>query len=170
MHEIAIKLAHYYNAKILPETNISDMIRYCEMVGKYNMLQPALTVAIGKILKNPSFKYEVGIDMTSKTLQEQSIQLLRQWLLNPRKVNEFGIVTETNIDHIYSLRLLNELEIFNGEGNYDHLRSAMILALWMSQETEEPIEEAANNRKYEEIDEFFLQRDKQINNDFYYQY
>lgn len=170
MHEIAIKLAHYYNAKILPETNISDMIRYCEMVGKYNMLQPALTVAIGKILKNPSFKYEVGIDMTSKTLQEQSIQLLRQWLLNPRKVNEFGIVTETNIDHQYSLRLLNELEIFNGEGNYDHLRSAMILALWMSQETEEPIEEAANNRKYEEIDEFFLQRDKQINNDFYYQY
>lgn len=170
MHEIALKLGHYYNAKILPETNISDIVRYAEMQNKYSMLQPALTVAIGKVLKNPTFKYEVGIDMTSKTLQEHAIQLLRQWLLNPRKVLENGIITETNIDYIYSLRLLNELEIYNGEGNYDHLRSAMILALWMSQETEEPIEEANNNRKYEEIDEYFLQKNRQLEYDFYHKF
>jgi len=170
MHEIAIKLAHYYNAKILPETNISDIVRYAEMQNKYSMLQPALTVAIGKILKNPSFKYEVGIDMSSKTLQEHSIQLLRQWLLNPRKENEFGIAIETNIDHIYSLRLLNELELYSGVGNYDHLRSAMILALWLSQETDEPIEQEQERQKYDEIDQYFIQKEKQINNSFYYEF
>ena len=50
MHEIAIKLAKYYNAKIMPETNISDFIRYCKMTNNYNILQPAPTVAISKVI------------------------------------------------------------------------------------------------------------------------
>lgn len=170
IHEIAIKLAMYYNAKLLPEINIPDIVRYCEMQGKFYLLQPAPEVAIGKFVKNPTFKYKVGIDMTSGNLQEQSIQLLRQWLLNPREKDANGVVTKTNIDFIYSLRLLNELEVYNGEGNYDHLRSAMILALWLAQETEEPIKLANENAKYEEIETYFAEKHKQINNEFYYNF
>ena len=30
IHDIAVQLALYYNAKILPETNLPDFVRYCK--------------------------------------------------------------------------------------------------------------------------------------------
>lgn len=141
MHKMAIWLTEYYNGKLMPEINIPDIIRYAEMTKKFHLLQPSPWIAMGKVINNPSKKYDVGVDMSSPRLQEHCIQLLAQWFLTPRKVNEFGVVTETNIDHFYSLRGLEESITFNGpkSGNFDHLRSLMIMALWLSQESEEPV-------------------------------
>lgn len=169
MHEIAIKLALYYNAKILPETNIPDIVRYCEMKGMFNILQPTPMLAIGKVVANPSRKYDVGVDMSSVRLQEHCMQLLAQWYLNPIKKNEEEVL-ERNLDNIYSLRLLDESILYNGNGNYDHLRSAMLLALWLSQETEEPIKENTQDNRLKGLSEFLQKKKKDLNYEFYHNY
>lgn len=155
MHEIAFKLACYYNAKILPETNIPDIVRYAEMTKRYSTLQPALTVAIGKILLNPSFKYSVGIDMSSVKVQEQGTQLLAQWLLKERNINENGEATATNIDYLYTQRGIEEMIASGQPGNYDYFRCLQILALWLSQEEEGYIDEPKVNEVFKELNAYF---------------
>lgn len=155
MHEIAIKLALYYNAKIMPETNISDFIRYCKMTNKYKLLQPTPTTAISKVIQNPTFKYDVGIDMTSPALITQGEQLAKQWMLTPVSYDENGQVAKTNIDNIYSLRLLDETSQYTREHNFDHTRCLLILAIWLSQETEEPIHETNKSAYKQEIESYF---------------
>ena len=171
MHRMAIWLTEYYNAKILPGRNISDFIRYVEMKNKFYLLQPSPWLAMGKIINNPSKKYDVGVDMSSPRLQEHCIQLLAQWYLTPRKVNDFGVTTETNIDYLYSTRLIDESIIFNGpkSGNFDHLRSAMLLALWLAQESEEPIFFEDENQLLKDWEQFLAPK-RDFNYEFYHNY
>lgn len=157
MHEIAIKLAHYYNARILPETNIPDIVRYCQMIKKDDILQPTPTLAIGDFSSRSTKRYGVGVDMSNPRLQEHALQLLSQWLLTPNEITEGGETLKDNIDKIYSTRFLEEAIQSGNPGNYDHLRSAMILALWLSQESQEAIEFTETKNR---IDEFVLYLNK----------
>lgn len=138
IHEICIKLALYYNAKILVETNIPDFVRYCKKNLYYNILQPSPHEAISRVIANPSKKYDVGVVMTNHRnagLKIHAEQLARQWLLTEWKNTENG-ATLTNIDRIYSLRLLYELAAYNRDQNFDHVSAMLLLGLWLSQEKE----------------------------------
>ncbi len=94
-----------------------------------------------KQLKNPTRKYDAGVTM-SGPLNIQCEQLLKQWLLEPFQVHIYGeeMETKTNIDKIYSQRILEELINYSREGNFDHVSSLKLLVLWLSQENEEPIQ------------------------------
>ncbi len=138
IHEICIKLALYYNAKILVETNIPDFVRYCKKNLYFNILQPSPHEAISRVIANPSKKYDVGVVMTNHRnagLKVHAEQLARQWLLTEWKNTENG-ATLTNIDRIYSLRLLYELAAYNRDQNFDHVSALLLLGLWLSQEKE----------------------------------
>jgi len=74
VHELCVKIALYYNAKVMVETNIPDFVRYCKREGWYNLLQSKPYDAISRSVKNPGKKYDVGIDMTSPELHEQAEQ------------------------------------------------------------------------------------------------
>ena len=78
VHELCVKIALYYNAKVMVETNIPDFVRYCKREGWYNLLQSKPYDAISRSVKNPGKKYDVGIDMTSPELHEQAEQIIRQ--------------------------------------------------------------------------------------------
>ena len=159
MHEIVFKLCFYYNCKVMPEINISDIVRYAEVTHRRYLLQPTPYIAIGKVIQNPSFKYDVGIDMTSKRLQIQSMHLLKQWLLTENKIDpDTGVVIEDNIDNLYSIRGIEEMIQSGREGNYDHLRSFMILALWLSQEDDEEIKIEDSRDVLKELERYFIKK------------
>lgn len=168
IHEIAIKLAHYYNAKVMVENNIPDFIRYCRMKGYVHILQYSPYMAISKAVKNQSKKYEYGINMSSKILKSHCEQLLRSLLLDVWKTDH----KENKLlflNQIHSLRILNELISYDGEKNMDHVSSLFLLALWLSQERLEPVEKEKNKKDEDKIDLFFKNRKKSRNkaNPFY---
>lgn len=148
MHEMAIKFALYYNAKIMVETNIPDFIRYCKREGYSYLLQAKPIDAIAKAVKNPGKKYDVGIDMTSPALQEQAEQLWRQWLLTDWKTLEDGRVLK-NLNKLKSPMILKQLIQYSRKGNFDHVSSLKLLSLWLAQEKQVPIEQSSDAAKHE---------------------
>ena len=157
IHEIAIKLALYFNAKILVETNIPDFVRYCRMKNKFTLLQPSPWMAISKAIKKPGKKYDVGVTMT-KNLAVHCEQLIRQWLLVEWKTSENGKKFR-NLHKLLSPRLLNEFITYSRDGNFDHVSSFKLLALWLSQEQEEPLEAAEPTvNKYKKMNTFLAKQ------------
>ena len=153
VHEIAVQLAIYYNAKIMVETNIADFIRYCKREGWAYLLQAKPTDAIAAAVKNPGKKYDVGIDMTSPALQEQAEQLWRQWLLTEWKTLDNGVILY-NLNKLKSPMILKQLIQYNRKGNFDHISSLKLLALWLSQERRVPIQQSSEVAK-EGINTYF---------------
>ena len=140
IHDIVLKLAAYFNSKVMPETNIPDFVRYCKRKNKYQILQLSPYEAISKAIKNPGKKYDVGVQITSKSLIVHCEQLIRTWILE-----EWGSDPEdpkTTIDTFYSPRLLQEFIHYDRVGNFDHISSLRVLALWLSQEHDYTVEEA----------------------------
>ena len=131
LHDAAIKLALYYNAKILVENDIPDFIRYCKRLGLYYILQPTPTEAITRVLKSSTQKYEVGVRMVPG-LGVQCEQLIANWLNLPFK-EDMGRLYN-NCFKLKSKRLIEELINYKREGNFDHVSSLKILMLWLSQE------------------------------------
>jgi len=153
VHEIAVKLAVYYNAKIMVETNIADFIRYCKREGWTHLLQAKPIDAIAAAVKNPGKKYDVGIDMTSPALQEQAEQLWRQWLLTEWKTLDSGVVLY-NLNKLKSPIILKQLIQYDKKGNYDHVSSLKLLALWLAQEKRVPIQQSSEVAK-ESLNTYF---------------
>lgn len=152
IHELALKMAEYYSAKLLPEINIPGIITYAKMRKKYHILQPSPLLAIGKVMQDNKVKYEVGIKMNSQ-LNLHSEQLLRTWLLQPFRTDEREGDLLT-LDTLYSPRLLQEFIQYNRKGNFDHVSSMRLLALWLSQEEEEPIAKVESAQKYDRLNHF----------------
>src|SRR5690606_38135259 len=113
--DLAVKLATYYNCKIMVENNLPDFIRYCKMTGKQHLLQISPYEAISKALKSVNRKYEVGVNM-SKQLGIHCEQLIRQWMLETWATSSSGELL-TNIDKIISPRLLQEAIAYDRESN-----------------------------------------------------
>lgn len=137
IHDVALKIATYYKAKIMVETNIPDFVRYAKRKGKGIFLQPSPHEAISRVIKNPGKKYDVGVQMSSKALNTHCEQLIRTWLLQEWG----GETTYTNIDKLYSPRILHELIHYDRDGNFDSVSALKVLALWLSQEQDYEIEE-----------------------------
>lgn len=133
IHEVALALAEYYNAKVMVETNVPDFIRYCKRIKKAHLLQRTPYRALSKALKNPGRKYGVGVEMSSKFLKIHAEQLLNTYLQSKTPDNK------TAIDMIYSPRLLLEAIHYERNRNFDGISALFLLMLWISQEHEEPI-------------------------------
>lgn len=162
IHDIVLKIATYYNAKIMVETNIPDFIRYCRRGNKLHMLAGKPIDAISKAVKNPGKKYDVGIDMSSPALHEHAEQLIRQWLLTKWKIDrdENQLL---NLHKLKSPRLLLELIQYTRDKNFDHVSSFKLLHLWLSQDKQIPVEKASKVAK-DNLEMFYSQLKKNNNN------
>lgn len=156
IHDLAVKLATYYNCKIMVENNLPDFIRYCKMTGKQHLLQISPYEAISKALKSVNRKYEVGVNM-SKQLGIHCEQLIRQWMLETWATSSSGELL-TNIDKIISPRLLQEAIAYDRESNLDHMSSMKLLMLWLSQESQIPISEVLEKRSYKDENKYLDRR------------
>lgn len=144
MHDIAVKLSIYFNAKILPENNLPDFIRYIKRRNLYGKLQLTPYDAVSTLISgNRSNKYEVGMRiMNSEKLQGE--MLIRQHLLEERGLDKNGNKV-LNLHHIYDLKLLDELVNYTRSNNTDAISAFILLMFWIYQEQQVPI--ALNNKK-----------------------
>jgi hypothetical protein len=168
MHEICIKLAIYYNCKILPETNIPDFLRYCKRRRKIHLLQPVPYDAITKKVHAPRAKYDYGMEMNGPR-KIQGEQLLRQWLLEKRG-GELNGKPLRNMHFLYSTRLLEELCMYDREKNTDGVSAMFLIMFWIYQETLVPVEQRTIKKERRKIDAFFeeLTSSSDSRNDLYF--
>lgn len=165
VHEIAIKLALYYNARILPETNLPDFVRYCKRHQRINLLQLRPNEALDDSLTTSNRKLQIGIKAT-KSVNLQGEQLIRQWLLEEvdtyREYDIEGNVTVErkilNLHKLYDLRLLDELIHYNRTNNTDGVSAFQLLMFWIKQEEQVPIKEKGITDYTQELDSYFKRR------------
>lgn len=138
IHEIAFKLACYYNAKIYPEMNIEDFVRYARQTNRYSMLQPKFKLD-GTIDQKKN--YEVGLYISpgmKPALEKWAEEWLNTVIDKEKVTQESGYVTERALKRVYqnlrSIRLVEELIHYRRDENADHVSSLMLLATWLRME------------------------------------
>ena len=141
VHDIAIKLALYYNAKILVEMNLPGFYKHCIHKKYLALLEPTPYLTIGKISPNTTIRNKYGIYMTTPLIL-QAEQYLIRWLLEVREqiLDEAGNVTavKRNINFIYDKALLEELLNYNRVINTDRVSALLMLMLWLEEAKEMP--------------------------------
>jgi len=154
MHEIAIKLALYYNAKVLPETDIPDFVRYVKKKNKAYLLQRSPFEAFTKLSINQRNKYEVGVKI-SKAINLQGEQLIRQWLLEEIGYDAKSGKKILNLHNLFDLRLLDELCNYDREKNTDGVSAFQLIMFWIYQENLIPTQEKDKEYHKSKIDTYF---------------
>lgn len=155
MHELALKMAMYYGAKIFPETNIPGFVNYMKKKGKYTMLQRYATYAVSNAInETPNKKNVVGFTVKNRDLKFHMITLLKSWLLQPLGRTEDGEQLY-NMHRLRSLRGLDEIANFNLEDNFDYVSCLLGLVLWLDDKKLKPVTEGKKNAKKKEINEYF---------------
>ena len=142
IHHRCVLTAKYYNAQVMFENNIIDFKNYCIRTGNFHLLAPSPKQVINKAVKNPKYKYEVGIPMTTP-LKEYAVRLLQQWLLEEKKSYQEekpdGSVQEIIVRNLNTLKddlLIDELVQYNNKGNFDRVSCMLLLMLWIEEEQE----------------------------------
>jgi hypothetical protein len=161
-YEQVIKIAKYYNAKIFPETNVAGFVDYCKKENYYHMLQSEAYLAEQEL--NPKYRKRgaVGFSLYGDRKKPWLLQLLKSWLLRKRGVNaETGEFQSRTIDHILSLRFLNEVTNHSEIGNFDHISSMLGLMLLLKQFDHEP-PELDENKEEEEPQHLRRRPDKKV--------
>lgn len=146
IHDICLNLAIYYNCPILAETNVSGFKNAAKKRGLAFMLYPTPIEALSK--KVAGLKYspgDVGVEMTGK-IKPAAIEFAQDFM---NRKDENGICL---YDTLNSLRLLEEMEVWDGESNSDHISAFLLLAIWEEEEREGVIMQPANPQsKYTEF-------------------
>jgi len=147
IHDICLNLALYYNAPILPETNVPGIVNAAKNRGLSYLMYPTPIKALSRKINN--IKYtpgQVGVEMSNNRIKQVAIQYSQAFLT---KKGDDGLEV---YDKINSLRLLEEMEIWDGETNSDHISSFLLLALWEEEEREiVPIEKEKSDLQYKKF-------------------
>lgn len=148
IHNQCVMSAKYYNAQVMFENNIIDFKNYCMRMGCYHILASTPKQIIERALRDPTFKYDVGIPMTTP-LKQYALRLAQQWLLDNKKAYTEELIDGTsrevivrNLHTIKDNLLLEELIQYNDKGNFDRVSAFLLLMLWIEQDKEVVIKEA----------------------------
>lgn len=115
VNEILHKLSLFYgNAKIYFENAVGNVKDYFEKIHRLDLLatQP-VNVFNRKASYNTNESIIYGYPMSNEKIKLEALQYLRSWLLEPRENNK------RNVDLIPDRFLLQQLILFNMEGNFD---------------------------------------------------
>lgn len=153
-HKIALAACILYNATCLFESNVGNVISYFQRYDCERYLQPTPWTFIEKNSPHAERKTTYGVTMNTD-LKSRCLKYTNSWA---REIFQVPIVGEpfTNIDNLWSLRLLYEM-LFFGEGNFDALSAFLLYMLWRQdelelQETDAEVEE--QNKDMEELENF----------------
>ena len=155
LHEIAVRLAKYYNARILFETNVPGFLTYCRLNGNLDLLQPTPAAAMAEIYSGDFKKGQFGVRMTEK-LKEAADLKTKSWFHEVIETDSDGLAKKFNVDSIYSPRFLDEYINYDGIGNFDHISTFRLIQLWLMDEKSVPITETAQGKKDNAIMEMVL--------------
>lgn len=157
LNELARKLALFYNAKILYESNKKNTFSYFSRMNSLHLLADT-----PEYLKNRQLIKSIGYGNTSKgvnatvPIKNFGFTLIRDWLLKPvSTVREEGGETITttlpNLHYIKNRALLKELALFNPDINVDRIMSLVQLMLYREEKMILYQGDPARNSKRENI-------------------
>lgn len=131
VHVIAELLAEYYNTKVMYENEVPDVKTYFQRRRLLNLLEVQPDSVISKNVKKSKVSRVYGCHMTPQ-LKDAGERYIKQWLVEVVDFDENNNPI-TNLDRINSLRLVEELLMYNKTGNFD-LISALIMCMFQVQE------------------------------------
>ncbi len=146
-HEMAFRLAAYYGAKILPEINNTDILRYARMTNRYHWLQPRPGLALSGMVDQKS-NYDVGIKISPTMiphLEAAGVELLTTSIDKSIFIDgaDEMVVDTKMVSKMRSMRLLEELLYYNRDDNFDHVSAMFLIAVWIRQQKLQPVQYAA---------------------------
>ena len=149
VHVIAELLAEYYNTKVMYENEVPDVKTYFQRRRILHLLEVQPDAVINKSVKKSKVARVYGCHMVPQ-LKDAGERYIKQWLVEVVDFDENNNPI-TNLDRINSLRLIEELIMYNKTGNFD-LVSALIMCMFQVQEEVlnkeyEPKEENKNAKK-----------------------
>jgi hypothetical protein len=166
IHELAIKMALYFNAKIMVETNLPGFYKYCLHNKRLNILARTPFMTIGKIEPGGKQRLNIGIYM-STALIIQAEQYLVRWLLEEREASydELGnkLSSKRNVNFIYDKALLEELLSYNRYVNTDRVTALLLLMLWLEEAKEHPEVKPIDEQELEHPMMSYLRSGKMFN-------
>lgn len=140
MHEIAIRLAYYYQCSVLYESNVGEFLKYTKEkypdTWFYIMEHTPLLQEKGKVMRKKSREY--GVYMTGERIPKAE-EYYENWfttVMNRKETivgNEVIVEEDKVLDNIYSLRLLDEMIHYTraDKTEYDAISAAFIMAIWI---------------------------------------
>lgn len=142
-HEVAFKFAAYYGAKILPEINNTDILRYALMTNRYNWLQPRPGLALDGMVKQR--RYEVGVKISPGMIPHLEAALNEYLITEVDSVTiiegkELTSSVTKAVSKLRSLRFLEELLYYNRDDNFDAVSAMFLVATWLRQEKAAPMQ------------------------------
>ena len=164
-HEQALKLATFYNAKVLPEFN-GDFVRYCRTSNRLHMLQPRPGLAIDGILKQKD-NNDFGVYISPGMIPDMELYSLEVLDKPTNKVEtlEGNLYVERFIRMVHnltSMRLTEELLYYDRDGNFDYVSAFLLLGLVIRQLDIKPAERHDENKvktKLESVKTYLRNKD-----------
>lgn len=116
-HNNVIKLLMYYNAEDLYENERNSILTEAKKLNKTHLFAKQPTIL--KAYDNTKVQRDYGTHMTA-AIKSEMIFLLKDWLMEE---NASGLL---NLNHIYSIPLLDELINYNDTGNFDRVIALLL--------------------------------------------
>jgi hypothetical protein len=134
---ILMKIAIYYNAKIMYENEVDNVRPYFQQKKSLHMLCPPPGYVVEKVLPNSNtLNRRFGFSMANRRLKSQAIQYLIDWLLDTR-IEDSNI---RNLDVIKDKGILEEMIRFDFDnGNFDRISSFIGCILYTENERTTPV-------------------------------
>lgn len=134
-------LAEYYNARIMHENEVPEVVSYFKRRGKLNLLAMQPDNVINKAILKPTVNRVYGCHMNDK-LKDTGEKYIIRWLLTKRGTDPKTGDVIFNVDLIPSLPLLQELQNYRrDEGNFDRVMALMQLMFVIEDEYEQRTQE-----------------------------
>lgn len=167
-HEIAFKLAAYYNCPILPEINLKDVLRHGRMTNRYRYFLPRPALALDGMEIDIKGKYPVGIKIVpgmKPDLEKYLNEALHTVVDSEHKLvgNEEFYLDVKMVQQIPSMRFTEELLYYNRDDNFDAVSSGMLFGVAARQRLLEPVQDNLNEDEDENDQEYmdYLQNGEQ---------
>lgn len=157
---ICMLLCLYYNAKALVEVDRGDTVKNFKKWGVLNLLIKEPIHVYDKTVKGKN-EQSYGIVLGTGHRKLDGLNYLKEWLYSKRSMNEEGEFLY-NLNFIYDLPFLLELQKWNNAGNFDRVSDA-IVAMYDDKELEVKKIKAVDNSKRKEESVFSRAFYKSIN-------
>jgi len=123
--ELCIKIADYYNAKILAEMDRGTMLATCKKLKKLNILLSDPTDATKSRSRKSKKNTNYGMVLGSTKRKFDGIIFLKDLLYEPISIGEDGMRFR-RFHNIHSLVFCRECDKFSNKGNYDTVSTGIL--------------------------------------------
>lgn len=158
-HEMAFKLACYYDAPIFPEVNLKDVIRHARMTNRYYFFLPKPGLALGEMEIKQKKSYPVGMKISPGMKPDLEKYLNDALHVTVDTVDMIRGSEETHediymVDCIPSMRWCEELIYYNRDDNFDSMSSSFLFGVISRERKLRPIRTEDDEKSISDEDDY----------------